>query len=158
MGDRRSSAEVIAAFDLAPHAEGGYFRETYRSSVTVDTDGGARASATAILYLVTERDPSRFHRLTGDEMWFFHAGGPLEMVFLEERGAPARVVTLSGPEPQLLAPAGVWMAARVTPGHLWTLAGCVVTPGFEYDDFEKAERQTLLHDYPEAAALIAALT
>jgi uncharacterized protein len=155
MDHRGSTAEVVARFGLSPHTEGGYFRETYRASSFVETPRGRRATATTILYLVDESDPSLFHRLAFDELWFFHAGGPLEMLFLQEPGAPVRSEVLDARNPQVLVPGGVWMAARVMPGHNWTLAGCVVTPGFEYEDFEEADRESLPRDYPDAAEHIA---
>ena len=175
-----TAAQVAGVLGLLPHREGGYYRETYRSAVAVPTPVGARSLCTAILYLLTAEDPSRFHRLRFDEVWFFHAGAPVEMVFLDP--VETRVV---GPEaPQALAPGGRWMAARVAappaegaavpeaagkgrvaardilpaPGPLWALVGCVVNPGFAYDDFEAGEREALVATYPQAAEYIRALS
>lgn len=148
---------MVAALGLTPHTEGGFFRETYRSPQTVETRGGRRPSATSILFLVDDRNPSRFHRLASDEMWFFHDGGPLEMIFLEEADGRARSVILDRATPQVLAPSRVWMAARVASGRGWTLAGCVVSPGFEYEDFERADRDRLLREFPEARGIVEAL-
>jgi uncharacterized protein len=157
-----NAAQVAAALGLLPHQEGGYYRETYRSPVVIPTPVGTRALCTSILFLLTADDPSRFHRLRFDEMWFFHAGSSVEMIFLD----PLETV-LVGPEaPQALAPGGRWMAARIAaterseaaegaaaapPGRAWALVGCVVNPGFEYDDFEAGERGALLTAFPEAA-------
>jgi predicted cupin superfamily sugar epimerase len=158
MGGRMStSAEVAAALGLTPHAEGGFFRETYRSPVTFETSGGSRCLASSILYLVDERNPSRFHRLASDEMWFFHDGVPLEMTFLGKESGRIRTTLLGRGDPQVLVPAGVWMAARVAPGEGWTLAGCVVSPGFEYQDFERADRDRLLREFPGAREIVEAL-
>jgi predicted cupin superfamily sugar epimerase len=148
---------VAGALGLVPHTEGGYFRETYRAAEVIETPRGRRSLATSILCLVGRAEPSRFHRLASDEMWFFHAGGPLEMLFLDGPGTPVRSIVLDQGNPQVLAPAHVWMATRVTPGHAWTLLGCVVTPGFEYQDLQKAEREELLRDHPDAAGIIAIL-
>lgn len=152
------AADVGARLGLVPHSEGGFFRETYRSPLLVATPRGPRSLSTSILYLVDEAHPSCFHRLVADEMWFFHEGAPLEMVFLEEPGRRARSVLLNPEQPQALAPARVWMAARVAPGTGWALAGCVVTPGFEYEDFERAAAEELLAKYPLEQDLIRALT
>jgi predicted cupin superfamily sugar epimerase len=76
------AAEVAEALGLEPHREGGYFRETYRSPLTIHTEFGVRSLATAIVYLLIGSDPSRFHRLRADEIWFFHAGSRAEMVML----------------------------------------------------------------------------
>ncbi len=190
-----SALEVARNLGLEPHREGGYFRETYRSAVQVRTEAGERPLSTAILYLVTENEPSRFHRLRADELWFYHAGAPLELLRLgsgvsalspEEDAAPQKAAWESqviGPDlPQALLPALCWAAARVvvddqadwgvgraperrwtrdrryTHDHRWTLVSCVVSPGFVYDDFELADRESLLRDYPQARQAILALT
>lgn len=175
-----SATEIAKRLGLEPHREGGFFRETYRSPLRVRTGSGMRPLATAILYLLTRADPSRFHRLRFDEMWFFHAGCRAELVLLKP-GAPSAAsrprppgpyreghgpdVRLLGPDrPQALVPAGRWMGARVSPGEAagrvraWTLVGCVVTPGFEYEDFEPADREVLLREFPEDAKIIYELT
>ena len=172
LGERASAAEVAEALGLEPHREGGFFRETYRSPMTVHTEFGVRSLATAIVYLLTGSDPSRFHRLRSDEIWFFHAGSRAEMVMLEpdprlsasdgERRPPSSM--LGQEHPQVVVPAGTWLGVRVAPGQAagggpdWTLASCVVTPGFEYEDFELADRETLLREFPEEAEIIRALT
>ena len=104
-----------------------------------------------------ERNPSRFHRLASDETWFFHDGVPLEVTFLGEESGRIRSVLLSRGNPQVLVPAAVWMAARVAPGAGWALAGCVVSPGFEYQDFERADRDRLLREFPGAREIVEAL-
>ena len=162
--------QVAAALDLQPHQEGGYFRETYRSPIETPTPVGPRALCTSILYMLTADDASRFHRLRFDELWFFHAGSPVEMVFLD----PVETIFLRPEAPQALAPGGRWMAARIVglqgddaaaspgpgPGWApdWALVGCVVNPGFDYADFETGEREALLQEFPSAAEIITALT
>lgn len=190
-----SVPEIIAALDLSAHREGGYFRETYRADTVASTTQGSRPTATAILYLLTRPEPSRFHRLQCDELWFYHAGALCEMVLLRPTEQPtagphrpsAKAIVpehrVIGPgTPYGLAPAGWWVAARTIAGEEadwgsgraperrwtadrrasqddgWTLVSCVVTPGFEYVDFELADRGSLLRDYPLAKELIQALT
>ncbi len=171
---------MAARLGLEPHPEGGWFRETYRSGEAVQTTRGTRAAATAILFLVTAASPSRFHRLAADELWVFQGGLPLELITLDADGeAVVRVLgdagSRAGALPQALVPAGAWQAARVAaaaPGdpagarpddepvaeRRWSLVSCVVTPGFEYDDFELAARDDLLRLCPRQADLIVALT
>jgi predicted cupin superfamily sugar epimerase len=108
--------QVAARLNLQSHREGGFFRETYRSPFQVGTDAGPRPLSTVILYLLTSDDPSRFHRLRSDEMWYYHAGGPAEMVLLAPGGAQVAAVNLQViglDSPQLLVPAGHWLASRV---------------------------------------------
>jgi uncharacterized protein len=153
-----NAAQVAATLNMRPHREGGYYRETYRSSFLTPTPVGTRSLCTSILYLLTATDPSRFHRLRFDELWFFHAGSPLEMVFLD----PVETVVVGADSPQALAPGGRWMAARIlgserrgdVPPPAWALVGCVVNPGFEYDDFEAGTREALLREFPGAADLV----
>lgn len=167
-----SAADIATQLGLKPHPEGGYFRETYRGGRPVVTDRGLRPLATAIFFLVTSESPSRFHRLASDELWFFHAGSPLKVITLLPDGTSEAMV-LAGQRdwalgesyaPQAIVRAGSWQAARLLtpPGtgrqERWTLVSCVVTPGFDYDDFELAERAELLTAYPEHAEIITALT
>jgi predicted cupin superfamily sugar epimerase len=175
-----SALEVAVALGMQPHREGGYFRETYRSPLVVDTEAGPRPLSTAILYLLTTTDPSRFHRLRSDELWLYHAGAPAELALLGQGMPEYQAVYLN--RPQAFVPADRWMAARVitedeadwgsgraperrwtvdrraTHELRWTLVSCVVTPGFEYDDFESGEREALLREFPRARKVILALT
>jgi predicted cupin superfamily sugar epimerase len=177
--------QVAARLNLQSHREGGFFRETYRSPFQVGTDAGPRPLSTVILYLLTSDDPSRFHRLRSDEMWYYHAGGPAEMVLLAPGGAQVAAVNLQViglDSPQLLVPAGHWLASRVIAEDQvdwgagraperrwtadrrtslesrWTLVSCMVSPGFEYDDFELAQREVLLSQFPQARRIIKSLT
>ncbi len=90
--ERLTAEEVMAALDLSPHREGGYFRETYRSDINVATVHGKRSASTSCMYMLTETEPSRFHRLHSDELWFYHAGALAELVMLEpvDLAAPAK--------------------------------------------------------------------
>ena len=159
-----SAEQVAAQLEMLPHREGGYYRETYRSSIVTPTPVGNRPLCTSILYLLTATDPSRFHRLRFDEVWFFHAGYPVEMILLD----PVETVVVGPDSPQALAPGGRWMAARILgpegcdeapsmeSAPAWALVGCVVSPGFEYEDFEAGTRDALLQEFPGAADLVRA--
>ena len=158
----------IAALGLAPHPEGGFFRETWRAPETVERRGlpgrfpAARALGTAIVYLLRAGDHSRFHRLRADEVWHLYDGGPLHLHVLEP-GAGYRRLTLGrdvarGESPQCVIPHGAWFGAEPAEGVAFTLAGCTVTPGFEYEDFELGEREALLAAFPAHHALVERLT
>ena len=159
----------IGQLNLQAHPEGGFFREFYRSADELQPPGlparfpGARSAATSIFYLLRGREYSAFHRLRLDELWHFHTGtSALEVHVLESDGA-ARILTL-GPSPeegQHLAghvSAGLWFAARCADPDGYALAGCTVAPGFSFEDFELAERDALLRQYPQHRELIASLT
>ena len=153
MTDRLTPAarETVARLRLKPHPEGGYYRETHRSGVTIPADAlpdhpGPRAASTCILFLLPFGVRSRWHRVRSEEIWLFHTGDPLELritgVRPESEALPHldRVVTL-GPEPgeslQAVVPPGHWQDAGALPGeHGYALVACVVAPGFEFEDFE----------------------
>jgi hypothetical protein len=164
---------VLAQFELAPHPEGGFFAETYRAPDMVDTPRGRRSAVTAVLFLVTASSSSRFHRLQSDERWVYQGGCALELVTLSPEGRLRRHMLGDADHAdsrgdavvsQVLVPAGTWQAAQVRgdeglPGELvWSLQSCVVTPGFEYEDFELGDRDALLEAHPDHAEIIRALT
>lgn len=164
----RSATDWIERLDLRPHPEGGFFRETYRAAETVAAAhlparfGGARPFATAILFLLPAGEVSALHRIKSDEVWHFHAGGPLDVIALDSDGAVHETRLGAGAERgevfQAVVPAGRWFGARPAPGSAYSLVGCTVAPGFDFADFELAQRETLLARYPQQAALIRALT
>ncbi len=152
----------IAQLGLEFHPEGGYFKESYRSGLSLQLSVGARAAGTAIYFLVTADRPSRFHRLQTDEIWHYYQGDALEICCISPEGQLEIKVLgadiLAGESLQLLVPAGTWFGARVRAGETYTLCGCTMAPGFDFADFELATRQSLLQTFPEHALLIQALT
>ena len=125
-------------FDLQPHPEGGWFRETFRSATTFNPDGyaGPRAAATAIYFVLHPGESSAWHVVRSDELWFWHSGGPLELSLGGSGETPALTTTtvLGVTNPQVLIPAGVWQAA-VPAAQEPVLVSCVVSPGFDFADF-----------------------
>ena len=146
--------ELVERYRLAPHPEGGWYRETYRAVRTVP--GTNRSVCTAILYLLAAGQRSRLHRIDSDELWHFYRGDPLHVVELVP-GAPARIHVLSPDSPQVLIPAGSWFGAMLAPGSRWTLAGCTVSPGFEFSSLEIGRTDELLAEFPLAKETILAL-
>jgi hypothetical protein len=133
------AAALIEQLHLEPHPEGGYFREVYRSARTVQPhdDRPARAAVTTIYFLLAAGQRSRWHRVRSDEIWHFYEGDPLELtVSPPDRGREGRVTL--GPfsaasQPVHVVEAGWWQAAR--PLGAYTLVGCTVAPGFDFEDF-----------------------
>ena len=128
--------EIIAMLDLAPHPEGGWYRETWRA----DADAGDRAAGTSIYFLLAAEQFSHWHRVDAVEIWHWYAGAPLVLT-LSQNGHDAEA-TILGPEliagqrPQRIVPADCWQSA--TSLGAWTLVGCTVSPGFEFSSFELA--------------------
>jgi predicted cupin superfamily sugar epimerase len=133
-----SADEVIALLGLAPHPEGGHFRETFRDAASVN---GTRAASTAIYFLLREGEVSRWHRVEATQAWHWYAGAPLVLAIADEAGR--RTITLgvdlaAGQRPQAVVPAHAWQQAHSL--GAWTLVGCTVAPGFEFASFELAPR------------------
>jgi predicted cupin superfamily sugar epimerase len=158
------AAEWIAHLSLRPHPEGGHFAQSYRAADRVALGGnraGPRNLMTAIYYLLESGEFSAFHRLRAPELWLFHDGDALCVHELGAGGVQSHRV---GPRPQdgdrlaLIVPAETWFASEVAPGGRFGLVTCVVTPGFEYEDFELAERQSLIARYPASRPCIERLT
>jgi uncharacterized protein len=130
-------AAAIAALDLRPHPEGGWFAETWRD---VPADGG-RGAGTAIYFLLEAGQVSHWHRIDAVEIWHHHAGGPLDLLVAADAAGPVTTTRLSpdlaaGDRPQGIVPAGAWQAARPVDGPV--LVGCTVAPAFEFARFEMA--------------------
>ena len=129
---------VIRSLQLRPHPEGGHYRETWRDK----PPGGDRGAGTAILYLLRRGERSHWHRVDATEIWHFHAGAPLALSLPPDGDLPTdRVLGCdlpAGQLPQLIVPAGAWQAARSLGD--WTLAGCTVSPAFEFAGFELAPK------------------
>lgn len=151
---------IIEAYRLEPHREGGWFREFHRSDRHVGPlpgTPGVRPAVTAIHFLLTRETFSAFHRLRSEEIWIHLAGAPLSLVLLAPDSRCLRLAgAADGGPPALVVPAGAFQAAR-TDGP-FTLAACVVAPGFDYADFEIPPRDALLREFPAHAALIRGFT
>jgi uncharacterized protein len=152
---------VVGALGLAPHPEGGFYRETFRAPLAVGAPQGTRAASTAIYFLLPAGAFSSLHRVRSDEVWHHYDGDPLELYTLHEDGGH-RVESLGrdlarGERPQIVVPAGVWQAA-VPVGSRFALCGCTVAPGFDFADFEMPSRAELIEQFPEVRELIERLT
>jgi len=144
--DAATPPELARELGLRPHPEGGWFRETWRSSVSFTPAGydGPRSAATAIYYLLRPGEESRWHVVRSDELWFWHRGGPLALRLGGNGPQPSSGTTVvlggdvaGGHQPQLLIPASTWQSAAPAAAEL-VLVSCVVAPGFEFADFRLA--------------------
>jgi len=128
--------DIAARLGLAPHPEGGFYRETFRH----DGAEGERGAVTVIYYLLREGERSAWHRIDATEIWHHYCGAPLVLTIAED-GARPRAVTLgtdfaAGQQAHAVVPAGAWQTAAPLGG--WTLAGCTVAPAFTFSGFEMA--------------------
>jgi len=145
----KTAQDWIEALRLAKHPEGGYYRETYRSTATI----GDRAVSTAIYFLLPAGEISALHRIKSDELWHFYGGNSLTIHSIAGRYS---TIELSADNPQAVVPAGNWFGATVETGY--ALVGCTVAPGFDFRDFEMADRTALLATYPQHRVVIERLT
>jgi predicted cupin superfamily sugar epimerase len=146
--------DVIRLLNLQPHpVEGGFFRETYRSSATLPASalpahGAERNVSTAIYYLLKPGHVSELHVLPGDEVFHFYLGGPVRMLQLRPDGSGGEVLLgadiAAGQVPQLVVPGGVWQGTRLVGESGFALLGCTVAPGFDYADYKSASRAELV--------------
>ncbi|HEU5359894.1 MAG TPA: cupin domain-containing protein [Candidatus Deferrimicrobiaceae bacterium] len=152
--------EIVAAYRLERHPEGGWFREVHRSSCTLDSIPGypgPRPAFTAIYFLLPRGDFSAFHRLRSEETWIHIAGDPLELILLGEEVRRIKLgLSAEGGDPIAVVPAGVLQAARSL-GE-FTLSACIVAPGFDFADFSIPDREDLLRKHPGRKDLILSFT
>ena len=158
----------IDRLQLRPHPEGGFYRETYRAQLQISRsalpDGfhGPRSASTAIYFLIDGTNFSAFHRLAADEIWHFYAGNALAIEVIDPPGHHSRVLLGNNPDAgeslQAVIPAGCWFASHVRHSESFSLVGCTVAPGFDFSDFEIAERASLVGQYPQHSELIKLLT
>jgi len=158
----------IESLHLMPHPEGGYFSETYRSVESITQNGlpdrfpGPRSISTAIYFLLEKNQFSALHRIRSDEIWHFYAGDSLQVHIIELNGD--YTLKRLGKDPgngesfQVTVSAGCWFGATVAVPGAYALVGCTVAPGFDFADFELANRQNLIQTFPFHKDLIESLT
>ena len=131
---------LIAQLHLAPHPEGGWYRQTWRA----DPAGAARPAGTLIHFLLETGQRSHWHRVDADEIWLWQGGDRLHLSMACEAQGPTTQTTLGpdafhGDSLQAVVPTGVWQAAAPVPGPCgYALVACVVVPGFDFAGFELA--------------------
>lgn len=149
----------VEKLNLNPHEEGGYYKETYLAKETIQLeDGRIRNLSSNILFLLTASNPSHFHRLKADELWFYHAGHSLTIHMLHPEGnyEEVHLGLGEGEHLQYTVPKGVIFGSSVKSMNKddFSIVGCVVTPAFHYDDFELFTQQELLEKYPNEKEII----
>ncbi len=156
--------QIFDHFKMTPHPEGGAFVENYRSDLEVSAPGfpAPRRASTGIYFLLDRGEFSAFHRIRSDETWHFYLGGPLHIVEIDHTGRHRETILgrdiHEGQNLTHVVKAGHWFASYPSPESDFSLVGCTVAPGFDFQDFELADRRELAQRFPEHAAIIARLT
>lgn len=154
----KTASYYIERLHLSAHVEGGAFKETYRSALPMEQKNlpvgfsGNRSASTAIYFLLQYNQFSAMHKILSDEMWHFYAGAPLHIYELNAAGELFTHVLGNdlekGESFQIVIPAGSWFGSRCETPGAFSLAGCTVSPGFDFEDFELAKKQFMLETYP----------
>ena len=135
-----TAEDYIKKLQLTAHPEGGYYKETYRSSNEIQAKGfdGNRSEATSIYFLLRDTEKSHLHRIKSDEQWYFHAGDVLEIIVLNKSKLSIQLLGSNienGESLHITVPKGAWFGSRVKNQTGFALVSCVVAPGFDFDDF-----------------------
>ncbi len=166
--------QIIDWFKLQPNElEGGYFAGTYTSALQIgskDLPGfkpidNKRPICGAIYYFLDQTTFSAMHRVTGDMLYHFYSGDPVQVLLLYPEGSPNRSEVCifsndiaAGGSPMKLIPGGTWMGSRLAAAGSYALMGVTMSPGFDPADYSLGNREELIKQYPEQAALITELT
>lgn len=159
---------LVKALNLLPHPEGGYYKETYRSEgkipgVCLSSDfTGDRNMATGIYFLIERGNFSALHKIKSDETWHFYYGDALEVIEIDDQGNLTTTnigsYILKGETFQYTVKANTWFGSRVSNNGAFSLVGCTVYPGFDFNDFELANREGLIKLFPQHQNIITELT
>ena len=153
-----TAQQLISQYQLQSHPEGGYYLQTYRSYEMIPADAlpdrfsGSRYFSTAIYFLLEGKQFSAFHRIQSDELWHFYTGIGLH-IYVLHAGGRGEVLKLgddlaNGYSFQQVVSAGCWFASKPVNENGFAFVGCTVAPGFDFADFEIAEKEMLLKEYP----------
>lgn len=159
---------LVKELDLLPHPEGGYYKETYRSEGKIPQSylspdfNGDRNMATGIYFLIEKGNFSALHKIKSDETWHFYYGDALEVIEINEQGILTITKIgshlLQGETFQYTVKANTWFGSRVGENGIFSLVGCTVYPGFDFNDFELASRHLLIQLFPQHTNIITELT
>jgi predicted cupin superfamily sugar epimerase len=160
--------EILTALDLAPHPEGGFYKETYRSEGFIKKDSLSavysekRNYATSIYFVITSASFSAFHKIHQEEIWHFYLGSSITIHLISPEGEYSAVILgndiLNGEVPQYVVKGEWWFAVTVNEVDNYALTGCTVAPGFDFDDFILPKRKELLEIFPHLSKEITPLT
>lgn len=160
--------KIIQKLQLKPHPEGGYFKEVYRSKGFIDKAclpsefSGKRNYSTSIYFMLTSDSFSAFHRINQDEIWHFYKGSPIKLHIISDKGDYTNVIIGNNLEKdetlQYIVPAKYWFAAEVINKNDYSLVGCTVSPGFDFNDFVLPKRKQLIALFPQHKNIITKLT
>lgn len=155
------ASDLIKSLDLTAHVEGGHYRRVYEGKHIV-VQGQERAICTSIFFILNGEEVSKFHRLKSDELWFFHEGSPLQIHgFLPDGSYTYWLLgnnLEAGQLPQVMIPAGTIFGSHLVDYASYGFVSCIVSPGFDFQDFEMLGRSYLASQFPAHMPIIKKLT
>ena len=166
--EERTAQYFVEQYGMQAHPEGGWYKETYRADEAIQQAHlpvrfkGDRSFSTAIYFLLEDEQFSAFHRIQSDELWHFYYGGALNVYVIHDSGLMEIIRLGNNPDRgevfQAVVKAGCWFASKPAKADTFSLVGCTVAPGFDFADFEMAEREALIRQYPQHKEVISLLT
>ena len=162
----QKAKQYIKQLGLAKHPEGGYFREIYRSGEIIRAKNlpkrykSSRNFSTSIYFLLEGKQISTFHKLKSDELWHFYDGSSVIIYIIDKKGrlSPQKLGRERDCSFQSIIKRGQWFAAEIENKNSFSLFGCTVSPGFDFEDFELANQDMLIKLFPKHESLISRLT
>lgn len=151
--------DFISKLHLQPHIEGGYFKETYRSNATTTNSNGAERNLNTLIYfLLPYGNYSKFHEIASDEIWVYQFGSPLIIHMIHQDGRYEKKILgieiNTGHEPQILIHANTIFGAEVIEAGAFSLSACMVSPGFNFEDFDLKDTESLIDQFPQHEEVI----
>lgn len=158
----KTKEQWLQELSMEAHIEGGYFKEIARSNEQIEINQKQRALYSSIYFLLDDTNPSNFHRLTADEIWYFHDGDALTVHMITPEGKYQTVclgrATDKGDVLQYTVPKNTIFGSSVETKNGYALVSCMVSPAFEYEDFELFKRADLMKQFPQYQSIIERLT
>lgn len=134
-----TAEQIIEAYKLQAHPEGGYFAELYTAPLALGSVEGERPLGGSIYFLLKQQDISHFHVIDCEELWYYHSGCGLQLYLLSPEGRlETRRLGLAveqGEAPMVVIPKGYCFAAENLDQEGYTFVSCVTMPRFRYEGF-----------------------
>ena len=155
---KKDANYFIEKLELEQHPEGGYYKSTFSSDEEIDAFSVKRNLFTNIYFLLKSGDVSHFHRLKSDEVWYYHGGSPLTIHVIDSLGNYQEIKLgldiENGEKPQAIVPKNTIFGSSVIEEDTFSLVGCMVSPGFNFEDFELFTQDELIAAYPQHEQII----
>ncbi|WP_432355450.1 cupin domain-containing protein [Sporosarcina sp. A2] len=159
---KRDAAYWKEHLHLGSHPEGGSYVSSFTASETIDTEAGKRPLFTSIYFMLADGELSHFHQLKSDELWYYHDGSAMTVHMISSEGEYSEVKLGlnigAGEHPQLLVPAGTVFGSSLIENGEYALVGCMVSPGFDFEDFKLFTEDELIVKFPQHSAIIQQMT